>query len=187
VGLTYTTIADNVSQSYATSGWEDTGNLMSDEQKTGGFVWWYHIIAVNSNGESNMSVPVAGWKLGLPDAPDPVSATKSSRADRVVVTWSSAGLSQENSPHNQTDTFDISRADDDSHGTQPPLEASAWQTLDNGLTTDIYEDMSVVPGNWYWYRISAHNQALGNHITYEYWLEHRVWADPDYGYARQRR
>jgi len=120
---------------------ESSGTTFTDTDVTPNVLFWYKVKACNRIGCSGLSQPDSGYAqgAGVPMVPQNVSATDAVYTDRVRVNWTESpgasryevwrGLSRDG-------VYDL-------------------RALVPGL--NLLDDLDVVPGRVYWYRVKACN------------------------------
>ena len=120
-----------------------------------GTTYWYKVRACNRAGCSPFTPAKAGKALGLtlPTAPAGITVSQGSFADRIQVSWTAVlGATEYYIFRGQASTGPF--------------------TLIGGMVQPQFEDLAVVPGTTYWYRVQACNN-LGCSLP----------SDPVSGYA----
>ncbi len=122
---------------------ETPGTTFTDTAVTPNVLYWYKVKACNRAGCSEFSQADSGYAqgAGVPMVPQNVSATDAVYTDRVRVTWSdSPGAAR----------YEVWRG----------LSRDGVYNLRATVPgMNLFDDLDVVPGRVYWYRVKACNDA----------------------------
>lgn len=151
----WSTLADNVSQTYATYGYVDR------KSPTGKDIH-YRIISVGKNNKTATSDTAIGWRLMKPLRVESPSATRGLYFDKIEIRWDSP---KQTSKYNKTQSYSILRSK-----TNNFRNYSGYKTIASELTETSYTDTDeeLVSGETYFYRIISHNLVTDNYTTTEY-------------------
>jgi len=114
-----------------------------DETGDPGVEYWYWTTARNKNGESDWSEGDTGFRwAGPPPPPTDVRATDGTQRTAVTVEWE---------PSRFTDDYRVYR--------HTANDAESSEPLSDWLTGTRFIDLSAVPGQIYWYWVTARNSS----------------------------
>jgi len=140
-------------------------NSFTDDTTIGGYEYAYHIRAFNADNQSQLSNCAdvqSAQNCPLPPTFSSQSATVNNQGNdtcTIALNWDDA-LS--NCPANGDVTYNIYRSQ--THGFTP-ASGNLLATTSNNISR--YEDTSVVPGNNYYYRVSAVNNGNETGVSAE--------------------